>query len=150
MRGGWCGNFVLCFIRCDCAPSPSLLSRRREGFGEERPFQVERLARHSLRSLRRGYCTLEGPCGVIGSYRWYHRRAVEARLRGGFGSIEIGTSRAGWVLLGFRCVGQWGFFCFGGRLALDARLLVVGRLRVKSPASFVVTIARRLRPGSRF
>ena len=62
----------------------------------------------------------------LAHFAWSCRRAVEARLREGLGSVNIGTPRGGWVLLGFHEIGQWRFFCFAERLALEARLLLLG------------------------
>ena len=66
---------------------PSLLSRRREGFGEERPFSGN--ASLGARVARSGEAIVHWRDHVedLALFAWSCRRAVEARLRGGLGSV---------------------------------------------------------------
>ena len=75
---------------CECAPSSGLLSRRREGLGEERPFQV---VAAPGRLLRIRSATLRARLHELGSLR---------------------MKRVGIAERTFRCVGEtalgWGYF----------------------------------------
>ena len=84
----------------------------------------------------------------LAPFAWSCRRAVEARLREGLGSIVVGTPRPSGCCWDSAEGGQWRFFCLGERLALEARLLIALGLRVESLAPIGRLVARRLRPGS--